>query len=132
MTESNVTRRRLVPAAILLMGMVLIIWVSPVPTSSQTQGVPIAPTRPAVAPALSDMGILTEWPLPLNSGPWQLKWDESRNLIWFAEGTHSDPPLDQIGALDPETSVLREWGIPTAGGYVHGTAIVRSFNLWFT
>ena len=72
------------------------------------------------------------WPLPPNRGPWQLKWDDSRNLIWFAEGTHSDPPLDQIGALDPETSVLREWGIPTAGGYVHGTAIDRSFNIWFT
>ena len=131
MTVSDVTRRRLVAAAILLIGLVLIVWASPVAPAS-TQGAPVALQKPAEAPTLSDTGILTEWPLPPNSGPWQLKWDDSRNLIWFAEGTHSDPPLDQIGALDPETSVLREWGIPTAGGYVHGTALDRSFNLWFT
>src|SRR6476469_2276665 len=85
------------------------------------------------APALlPDVGVLTEYPLPPNRGPWQLKWDESRNWIWFAEGNHSDPILDQVGAIDVNTNILREWGIPTAGGYVHGTGIDRSHNIWFT
>ncbi|HKP52923.1 MAG TPA: S-layer homology domain-containing protein [Chloroflexia bacterium] len=111
--------------ALLLISLAAMVWLGVAPS----QG---AARLPQEAPTLSDTGILTEWPLPPNRGPWQLKWDASRNLIWFAEGTHSNPPLDQIGALDPSTSVLREWGIPTAGGYVHGTAIDHSFNVWFT
>ena len=81
---------------------------------------------------MADTGILTEWPLPPNRGPWQLKWDAARNLVWFAEGNHADPGLDQVAALDPATNVLREWGVVNAGDYVHGTTLDRSGNLWYT
>jgi streptogramin lyase len=121
--------RRYVFATLLLIALALIAWVGVAPPPSEgAQGQP----KREEPNLLSDTGILTEWPLPPNRGPWQLKWDSLRSLIWFAEGTHSNPPLDQIGALDPATSVLREWGIPSAGGYVHGTALDASFNLWFT
>ena len=112
-------------ALLCLSALAIVTWSGTAPSNGATQPPPEQPT-------LSDTGILTEWPLPPNRGPWQLKWDSLRNLIWFSEGTHSDPPLDQIGALDPDTSLLKEWGIPTAGGYVHGTAIDHSFNIWFT
>ena len=90
-----------------------------------------------VPPAVSDTGILTMWPLPTTPGargPWQIKWDETRNLVWFAEGNHISVPqlLDRVAALDPATGVLREWGGMTQGGYVHGTVIDRSGNIWFT
>src|SRR5205085_7381513 len=68
-------------------------------------------------PVVSDSGVLTTWNLPPNRGPWQMKWDASRNMMWFAEGNHSDPPLDQIGALNPDTNVLKEWGVPTGFAY---------------
>ncbi len=127
MIASDVAKRRFFAASIFLIGLALITWAASTPTPSRG-----APPKVQSAPSLSDAGILTEWSLPPNRGPWQLKWDSLRNLIWFAEGTHSDPPLDQIGSLDPETGLLHEWGIPTAGGYVHGTAIDHSFNIWFT
>lgn len=85
--------------------------------------------RPAAAP---DTGVMTLYPLPPNRGPWQLKWDDTRNTIWFAEGNHSDPPLDQVAALDVTNGSLREWGIPTTGGYAHGTALDRNHDFWFT
>ncbi len=111
--------------ALLLVSLTSMFWLGMAPSQGAAR-----PTQEA--PTLSDTGILTEWALPPNRGPWQLKWNSSRSLIWFAEGTHSNPPLDQVGALDPDTGVLREWGIPTTGGYVHGTAIDRSFDIWFT
>ena len=97
------------------------------PQSSEDPGA--GHTWPNTAP---DVGVLTEWPLPPNRGPWQLKWDDMRNRIWFGEGNHSDPILDQIGSIDPATGILREWAIPTQGGYVHGTGLDRNHDFWFT
>ncbi|HMA36042.1 MAG TPA: S-layer homology domain-containing protein [Chloroflexia bacterium] len=91
--------------------------------------------RPAGAPrppAVADTGVLTRWALPPDRGPWQLKWDALRNQIWFAEGEHASVSLDQLGSLDPATNILREWGVTTNSGLVHGTAIDRAGNLWFT
>jgi virginiamycin B lyase len=93
---------------------------------------PGTPTTAADVPAVADTGILTEWPLPPNRGPWQIKWDTARNLAWFAEGNHANPGLDQVASLDPAGNVLREWSTLTPGGYVHGTTLDRSGNLWFT
>jgi streptogramin lyase len=90
------------------------------------------PATAAAVPTLADTGILTEWPLPPNRGPWQIKWDPARNLAWFAEGNHANPGLDQVASLDPATNVLREWGVINSGDYVHGTTLDRSGNLWFT
>ena len=86
----------------------------------------------AGAPKVDDTGTLTTWQLPPNRGPWQLKWDAMHSVIWFAEGNHSDPPLDQVGMIDPATNVLKEWGIPTNSAYVHGTSLDRQYNFWFT
>src|SRR5437667_266808 len=85
--------------------------------------------RPAPAPAIADSGILTSWPLPPDRGPWQIKWDAIRSRIWFAEGNHSFG-LDAVASIDPATNILREWSIPTSGGYVHGLYVDNSGNIW--
>src|SRR5205085_10516478 len=91
------------------------------------------PTAPAAAaPAIVDTGVLTSWPLPLDRGPWQIKWDDTRNQVWFAEGNHTTNTVDAVASLDPVTNILREWAIPTAGGYIHGTYLDHSGDIWFT
>ena len=126
MARNNWTGRKYALAALALAGVATTLWLVLVSPSQSEAGLP------QDVPTLSDTGILTEWALPPDRGPWQLKWDSLRSLIWFAEGTHSNPPLDQLGSIDPATGVLREWGIPTSGGYVHGTALDRDYNVWFT
>ncbi|HUS14158.1 MAG TPA: S-layer homology domain-containing protein [Chloroflexia bacterium] len=96
--------------------------------TSSISGAPAGPQ----ATTLSDTAVLTKWTLPLSRGPWQMKWDDSRGRIWFSEGNHISPPLDRIASFDPATNLLREWNVITPSSLVHGNALDRTANVWFT
>jgi streptogramin lyase len=84
------------------------------------------------SPDVADIGILTDYPLPADRGPWELQWDAARNSIWFAEGQHTSQTLDRVASIDVGTNILREWSVITSAGQVHGTVLDSNGDLWFT
>ncbi len=129
---SNAIASRALPLACLMALLVAIVALGATSTGgagATTSSHSIADAPPAVA----DNGVLSEWPLPSPaSWPFEMKWDNFRNVLWFSEGNPGSTTIDRIGQIDPSSGLLREWGDPTTGGYVHGLALDRSHNFWFT
>ncbi len=84
------------------------------------------------APAVADTAVLTTYNVGANHGPWELTWDAARGRIWFLEGNHVQAPLARVASIDPATSQMLEWSVPTSDGYLHGVSMDQSGNIWFS